>query len=259
MGSIPTGIAIDELFGKSRRLHDTHTFRKTLKSNLDDLKEESRSSSVNGPSDSHQTTLLKKSSESQEGVDVVLATKVTTGVCQAEIRRNLIVLAVIWGATQINYSMINFYLKYVPGGLFLNISISGFSEILGHLTVGAFYDRVGMKPFFLAAHSIALIGGVCLLFQNKFNNDYTLSFFVLIAKYGVSMGYSLVYISTPFLFPTKVCGTAFGVIKLVGAVVSVAAPVVAELDIPIPMSVFSIGSLISICGAMILKSANQVK
>jgi len=260
MGSIPTGIAIDELFGKSRRLPTHLTFRKTHKSNLDDLKEESRSSSVNGPSDSHQTTtLLKKSTSSQDGVDFVMATKVTTSVCQAHIRRNLMVMATIWACTQVNYSMIAFYLKYVPGPLFLNISISGIAEILAHVTVGALYDRIGMKPFFFVAHSIALTGGVALLFQDKYENAYLLSFFVLLAKYGVSMGYSLVYISTPFLFPTKVCGTAFGVIKLVGAIFSVAAPVIAELEIPIPMSIFSICSAISILGALVLKNVNQIE
>ena len=45
----------------------------------------------------------------------------------------------MWVAANVNYTVINFYMKYIPGSIYLNFTLGGVSEILGHIIVGAFF------------------------------------------------------------------------------------------------------------------------
>lgn len=67
--------------------------------------------------------------------EVRIRSKVTVSVCQPGIRNNIIVMSILWMTTIMGYFVINFYLKYIPGGLYLNFTIAGLSEIAAHATV----------------------------------------------------------------------------------------------------------------------------
>ena len=70
--------------------------------------------------------------------------------------------------------------------------------------------------------------------------------FVLFAKFGASMAMCTCYVSTPFLFPVLMCGTAFGICNLVGRTSALSASIVAELEIPLPMEIFTVIAILSI-------------
>lgn len=63
--------------------------------------------------------------------------------------------------------------------------------------------------------------------------------FVLLAKFGSSMTMCVCYIATPWLFPVLLCGTAFGICNLFGRFSQAVAPIIAELEIPLPMELFT--------------------
>ena len=63
------------------------------------------------------------------------------------------------------------------------------------------------------------------------------------AKFGISISMCACYVSTPFIFPVVLSGTAFGICNVFSRFFCILSPLVAEIDIPFPMEVFSALSL----------------
>ena len=164
----------------------------------------------------------------EEEEDVIIQTKVMrgAGLCRrGPICINLFCMIWLWSATIIDYFVINIYLKYIPGSEYLNQTIAGVSEIAAHIVVGAIITKVTPKGTFVIGYLLAIAGGVALIFMDKFQDNVALiACFVLLAKFGASMAMCTCYVSTPFLFPTLLCGTAFGICNLVGRTISIEAP-----------------------------------
>lgn len=52
---------------------------------------------------------------------------------------NLIIMIILWSVTSLNYYLITYYMKYVPGNIFVNTSISTISELLAYASSGFAY------------------------------------------------------------------------------------------------------------------------
>jgi len=65
------------------------------------------------------------------------------------------------------------------------------------------------------------------------------------------------YVSTPFIFPLRLCGTAFGICNLFARFIAISAPYIAELTVPVPMSIFSILVLISVFVALFVSKSEN--
>ena len=85
------------------------------------------------------------------------------GLCSKEIGTKLVIMTWIWICATLNYSMINIYLKYVPGSLYLNFSISGISEIAAHVVCSAIFLKATPRWTFFLGFVVAFLGGTCLL------------------------------------------------------------------------------------------------
>ena len=70
----------------------------------------------------------------------------------------------LWVVSCVSYGMINIYMKYVPGTIYLNFSVSGLSEILAHIVVGLFYVKLTPRWTFFIGYLVAVIGGIFLIF-----------------------------------------------------------------------------------------------
>lgn len=122
----------------------------------------------------------------------------------------------LWVVSCVSYGMINIYMKYVPGTIYINFTVSGLSEILAHIIVGIFYVKLTTRWTFFIGYSIALVGGICLVFQERYDSDLLIASFVLLAKFGASMAMCACYVSTPYIFPVLLSGTAFGICNIFG-------------------------------------------
>ena len=111
-------------------------------------------------------TIANSSDSGGEDEFVEAPTKVmhATGLCSGRNALNLAVMVVLWVTSNFNYGMINIYMKYVPGTIYVNYLISGLSEILAHIFVGALYVKLTPRFTFLIGYSFALLGGALLLF-----------------------------------------------------------------------------------------------
>lgn len=203
--------------------------------------------------------MITKDNEDEDEL-VVVPVSVTRGqgLCQGETALNLCLMIVMWVCTSVNYMIINIFLKYVPGSEYLNFTIAGFSEIGAHLLVGLLFKKCGPKWSFVIGYTVAVAGGACMIFQNKFaDNNWLIAAFVLLAKFGASMTLCVCQISTPWIFPTTLCGTAFGICNLFGRFASAGAPIVAELRIPLPMEVFTGSAVIALVSSFFIKQAHE--
>jgi len=95
---------------------------------------------------------------------------------------------------------------------------------------------VGLRPMFFISFGLAC-SGIFLIALNKYQTEGQLTTFMMLARFGASMGLSGASIATMILIPTRIVSTAIGVCCFVAAVFSFFAPMVAELPAPYPMIV----------------------
>lgn len=72
---------------------------------------------------------------------------------------NLMLMVVLWSVASLDYYLISFMLKYVPGNIFINATVSTLSEVVGTMICGFVYIWLGPKPTFGISLSIAAVGG----------------------------------------------------------------------------------------------------
>ena len=163
----------------------------------------------------------------------------------------------LWVVSCVGYGMINIYMKYVPGTIYINFTVSGLSEILAHIIVGIFYVKLTTRWTFFIGYSIALVGGICLVFQERYDSDLLIAGFVLLAKFGASMAMCACYVSTPYIFPILLSGTAFGICNIFGRFFAISAPYIAETAIPFPMEIFSVLALVGMIVCLFIRTGNE--
>jgi hypothetical protein len=92
----------------------------------------------------------------------------------------------LWTVASLDYYLISFYLKYVPGNIFVNGIVSTSSEIVANFTAGIVFSYFGAKISFCSGCGISAIGGFLIAFTPA-ENTYLVAFFVLLAKFGIAM------------------------------------------------------------------------
>lgn len=107
----------------------------------------------------------------------------------------------LWSFGQGDYFLISYYLKYVPGNIYVNTTASTLAEIVAMVTSGLLFKFFGTKAAFALSYGIAALGGLLLVCFFE-SNIYLVAFFVLVAKFGIASVFALVYLITSTLFPT---------------------------------------------------------
>ena len=159
-------------------------------------------------------------------------------------------MVVLWSVTSLNYYLITYYMKYVPGNIYVNTTVSTVSELLGYGLSGIAILSFGGKASFTISFLISAVGGFLIAFVPAVG--YEIASFVLLAKFGISCAFNLVYVITPTLFPTDLCSTAFGVCNSFAMLSSVFSPMVAELREPVPMLVYGFTSVAALIASLFI-------
>lgn len=148
-------------------------------------------------------------------------------------------MAVFWTTSSFNYYIITFYLKYIPGNIYVNTSLSCTAEVLAYFISGAVLKTFGVKLSFILSFILAAIGGIMLvIFYNA--SGALIGVFVLFAKFGIASCFNLCYLATPQMFPIALCTTAFGICNIFARLFTILSPLIAEIPDPVPMTIFSI-------------------
>ena len=163
-----------------------------------------------------------------------------TGFCaDKSLFCNLCLMAIFWTVSSFNYYIITFYLKYIPGNVFVNTVLSCTAEILAYGCSGVAMKKFGVKLSYMISFIVAATGGILLVIF--FNAEGALiAVFVLFAKFGIALTFNLCYLATPQMFPVALTSTAFGICNIFARVATILSPLIAEAPDPVPMSIFSI-------------------
>ena len=144
-------------------------------------------------------------------------------------------------------------MKYLPGDIYTNGMASSASEVVAYCVSGVILKFLKIRLTFALSFAIALVGGLLILFLGQKEVSW-MPLFVTLAKFGISMGFCLVYVGTEELFPTLFCATAFGICNLFSRGLSIGAPQLAEVKEPYPMLIFCILTSIGIVLAFFIKT-----
>ena len=109
---------------------------------------------------------------------------------------NLVLMTIFWTTSSLNYYLMIFYLKYIPGNIYVNTTLSCVADLLGYACSGIIMDKFGVKLSFIISFLLASVGGLFLVIF--FNAEGALiATFVLFAKFGIALAFNISYLATP--------------------------------------------------------------
>ena len=153
---------------------------------------------------------------------------------------NLVIMMLCWQALGFTNTLVSFEMKYLEGDIFLNSFTAAFAETVAKLGAGVLLVKFGSKPLFAAAFLIAFMGATNLLLLREGADAILASAFIMMTKFGVSMGWVAACMCLIELFPASLVATAFGLCNVSNKLVCMVAPIVAEVEPPTPMFIVSI-------------------
>lgn len=177
---------------------------------------------------------------------------------QPRIVLNLCIMCYMWACCSFTYYMIAFQLKYIPGNIYNNNLASTISEFGAIILSGFMYRMLGLKLSYTILLSISVVGGLFIIFLST-DSKILMPLFILLAKFGISGGFNLAYVSTVDVFPTLFCGTGIGICNFFARLITIFAPEVAEKSPPLPMALFTAMAAFGIILIQFVKPATEEK
>lgn len=139
-------------------------------------------------------------------------------------------------------------MKYLPGNVILNNTISCISEMIGNAVAGVMIPRIGAPSTFRIGFTISLSGGLAMLTYLISTDYYSQSIhefsptaallyasIILVAKFGICMNFCACFSSTTEMFPPQFSVAAFGISNFLARVCTLFSPQIAEIQSTIPM------------------------
>ena len=108
--------------------------------------------------------------------------------------------------------------------------------------------------------SLAALGAVALMFSHDSAHEkYVIPLFVLITRFGINSAFTLCYIITADYFPSIVSSRVFGICNLFSRFATILSPMIAELEPPLPMIVYSIVCSITMISSLALTKSEEIE
>jgi hypothetical protein len=170
---------------------------------------------------------------------------------------NLGLMMVCWVSTSFTYFLVIFLVKYLPGNLYMNQLVSGFS-VFGYLIVPALAGKFNNRIIMLMGYIITLIFlGVMLAAELGYldsTGELGYSIVFLLFKSGVSMVFISLFVIHQDLFHTKYLTSSYGVCNIFSRIAILAAPRVAEIqDRAIPVGLMILLNALALVAAYKLR------
>ena len=104
-------------------------------------------------------------------------------------------MCIMWTASSFNYYLMTFFLKYIPGNIYINTTISNLSQLTAYAVSGYTMNLMGIRSSYFTGFMIGASGGLLLMFF--FNYTDIMPFFVLLAQFGVALSFNICYLGMP--------------------------------------------------------------
>jgi hypothetical protein len=174
-----------------------------------------------------------------------------------KIRRHLInlcILIYLWMAASFNLYMISFYLKYIPGSIYVSQLTASLGDIPLSIGGGFLYHHCGIKVAFPVFLSVAIAGSVSLILTDGHEDSLgaLIPIIVLLTRSGIKCSFDSCYLANATIFPAIFSGTAFGFCNIGAKLVTIFSAPMAELTAPTPMYIFSSLAIVALCASLLL-------
>lgn len=162
---------------------------------------------------------------------------------------NLIKVSLLWAIVQFNFYMKNFLMKYLPGSIWFNGVVSSTSELFALALAFFLHTKIKDVRRLMTLFTIATtLGSITLLIDVQDSDFYTSRVVpggLLFASFGFVGCIFTLWVSNADLFPTVFATTTLGYCNMVARFCTIFAPMVAELDSPIPQRTMFVLSFIA--------------
>ena len=165
-------------------------------------------------------------------------------------------MTVVWVSCSFDFYLIGYEVKYFPGSLDLNQLASLTAELLGYLSAGFLLTRWKAKLLFLVSFSMSAVAGTVIVIMGR-RAEHFFVVLVLLAKFGVTGAFGAVYVAHPRMFPTLFSITSMGFANFAARFATVFSPMIAEVEEPVPMAVFTALCIASALCSLCLKESKD--
>lgn len=139
-------------------------------------------------------------------------------------------MIVCWSSTTFTYFLVIFYVKYLPGDIYTNQVVSGFS-VFAYLAAPFMARKYDNKMIMLIGNVISFVFLIIMTFMQFIDiNAILYSFIFLLFKCGVTLVFLSLFIIHTDLFHIQFLATSYGICNIVSRIFTLAAPIVAEFE-----------------------------
>ena len=166
-------------------------------------------------------------------------------------------MCLIWLTSCSDYFLITFLVNTFKR-VYVCAVASSISENLAYPISGVFYAKFGAKASFMTGNGIAAVFGVLILaYGLDHQDDWTFVFLVLFAKFGIACCMSIVYIAHRDIFPDLFAARALGYCNVLARIFSSTSSLLAGMEEPLPIWVFTVTAAISTVAALALVTKSE--
>ena len=152
-----------------------------------------------------------------------------------------------------DFYLINFYLKYIPGNVFINTMVSSISSSISGYVSGLLVLKLGAQNGMCVTFALCFLSSILLLAAESSQWDAVIPFAVLSAQFGISAAFGMLYMCTLQYFPSHFLGTIFGTCNVTARAVTIMSPMVAEATPPTPVLMIIMSCLGAVVATRFLK------
>ena len=150
-----------------------------------------------------------------------------------------------------NFFLLSFYFKYFPGSIFTNSITFASADMISYFLSGLLMRCLNTNQMLILGQTISSTGAILYFFL--YSNEVVVPIVILLSRFGNSVSFNTVYITNNRLFPVYLMSSTFGLLNFISHLITVGAPMVAEMPDPYPFAVFLANSLIALVSAVFLK------
>ena len=170
--------------------------------------------------------------------------------------RNLWIVICWWTFTSSSYYLINFFMKYFKGSIYVNAFLFGFAGLLGVILFSVLLNLISTKKMFIISFFITFWGSMGFTLTQ--GDEDLVPIWILLMVMSLSIQFSLCYYTNIELFEPAYRTRIFSLWNIISRIFTMGSPMVAEL-MGNPIIIISIAGIVMIMLATQLKMPESPK
>ena len=180
-------------------------------------------------------------------------------------RQNILIMITIWSFGSFAFFMVPFYLQNIQADIFFLSMATECAEFLASIACVIATRFLPLKKALLVSCVLISVGSFAMMFIAKEmasadaknlsrTSEYFNTALILITNFGIVCAFDIAYLINAELFPTILLSTAYGACNILGRLISIMAPIAANMPQPYPLLILFIFSVLcAILSQMLIK------